>query len=203
LPANQLYEDNKREPFNHLRGFCLLSTNDLGDFLEHSVYPALFDRLDLAFPEYRFRRKGNRWEASTADATRSLPGSPRPDRVNCYVNRPWGLVIQGGGFVRLLDLVNGGTKPSGPDFAAAVCKLADLAGIPMLEREVSTEDAERQAKRHARRSALETVAALCRETLLSADGENACAYLEGRGLDHVAQEACAPAKAARAPRRTA
>jgi hypothetical protein len=159
LPANQLYED-KREPFNHLRGFCFLSTSDLGDFLERSVYPALFDRLDRAFPEYRFRRKGNRWEASTADATRSLPGSPRPDRVNCYVNRPWGLVIQGGGFVRLLDLVNGGTKPSGPDFAAAVRKLADLAGIPMLEREVSTEDAERQAKRHARRSALETVAAL-------------------------------------------
>jgi DNA primase len=58
----------------------------------------------------------------------------------------------------------------------------------MLEREVSTEDAERQAKRHARRSALEAVAALCRETLLSAEGKNARAYLEGRGLDYVAQE---------------
>jgi cellulose biosynthesis protein BcsQ len=80
-----------------------LSTNDLGDFLDREVYPALFDRLDSAFPEYRFRRKGNRWEA-TADATRSLPDKPRPARVNCYVNRPWGLVTQGGEFVRFLDL---------------------------------------------------------------------------------------------------
>ena len=73
--------------------------NDLDDFLDGKVYPALFDRLDRAFPEYGFKRKGNRWEA-TADATRSLPGSPRPDRVNCYGNSPWGLVIQGGDFVR-------------------------------------------------------------------------------------------------------
>jgi hypothetical protein len=163
-----------------------LSTNDLGDFLDREVYPALFDRLDGAFREYGFERKGNRWEA-TADASRSLPGSPRPDRVTCYVNRPWGLVIQGGGFVRFLDLVNGGTKPSGSDYPEAVRKLADLAGVTMPERQVSPEQAERYAKQHARRSALETVAALCRETLLSDAGKNARAYLEGRGLDAAAQ----------------
>ena len=89
-----------------LKGFPLLSTNDLGDFLDREVYPALFDRLDGAFREYGFKRKGHRWEATDANASRSLPGQPRPDRVNCYVNRPWGLVIQGGDFVRFLDLVS-------------------------------------------------------------------------------------------------
>jgi DNA primase len=165
-----------------------LNANDLGEFLDREVYPALFGRLDSAFREYGFRRKGDRWEATAADATRSLPGSPRPERVNCYGNRPWGLVIHGGHFVRFLDLVNGGTKPSGSDFPEAVRKLAERVGLSMPEREVSTEDAERHAKRHARRSALETVAALCRKTLLSDAGENARAYLEGRGLDTAAQE---------------
>lgn len=165
-----------------------MSTNDLGDFLDREVYPALFDRLDSAFPEYGFRRRGNHWAATADGASRSLPGSPRPHRVNCYVNRPWGLVIQGGDFVRFLDLVNGGIKPSGSDFPEAVRKLAGLVGVTMPERQVSNEDAERNAKRHARRSALETVATLCRGTLLSLAGENARKYLEVRGLDGAAQE---------------
>lgn len=163
-------------------------TNDLGDFLDREVYPALFDQLDRAFPQFGFRRKGNQWEATDENASRSLPGSPRPDRVCCYANRKYGLLIHGGDFVRFLDLANGGTKPSGVDFPEAVRKLADLAGVTMPERQVSNEDAERHAKRHARRSALETVAALCRETLLSDAGKNARAYLEGRGLDDAAQE---------------
>jgi hypothetical protein len=47
-----------------------LSASDLGDFLDREIYPALFDRPDSAFPEYGFKRMGNKWEAST-DATRS------------------------------------------------------------------------------------------------------------------------------------
>jgi DNA primase catalytic core len=160
---------------------------DLGDFLDREVYPALFDRLDGTFREYGFRRRGNRWEA-TAEATRALPGSPRPERVCCYADRSWGLVIHGGDFVRFLDLVNGGTKPTGADFPEAVRKLADLAGVTMPERQASHEEAERHAKRHARQSALETVAALCREMLQSEGGARAREYLEGRGLDQQAQE---------------
>ena len=160
---------------------------DLGDFLDHEVYPALFDRLDRAFPEYGFYRRGKHWQA-TADASRALPGSPRPDRVCCYENRPWCLVIHGRNPVRLLDLVNGGTKPTGADFPDAVRKLADLAGVPFPERQVSREEAERHAKRHARRSALEAVCTLCRATLLCDGGKAARTYLEGRGLDAGAQD---------------
>ena len=160
---------------------------DLGDFLDHEVYPVLFDRLDRAFPEYGFYRWAEHWVATT-DATRALPGSPRPERVYCYSNRPWCLVIHGGNPVRLLDLVNGGTKPTGADYPEAVRKLSDLAGVPFQERQVSPEEAKRHAKRHARRSALEAVCFLCRTTLLSDGGKAARAYLEGRGLDAGAQE---------------
>jgi hypothetical protein len=160
---------------------------DLGEFLDHEVYPALFDRLDRAFPEYGFQRRGKHWEA-TAEATRALPGSPRPDRVCCYGNRPWCLVVHGGNPVRLLDLVNGGTKPTGADYPEAVRKLSELAGVPFPQREVSPEEAKRHAKRHARRSALEAVCFLCRTTLLSDGGKATRAYLEGRGLDAGGQE---------------
>jgi DNA primase len=160
---------------------------DLGDFLDHEVYPALFDRLDRAFPEYGFCRRGKHWVATT-DATRVLPGSPRPDRVYCYGNRPWCLIIHGANPVRFLDLVNGGTKPTGADFSEAVRKLSELAGVPLPERQVSLEEARHHAKRHAHRGALEAVCFLCRATLLSDAGKAARAYLEGRGLDTCAQE---------------
>ena len=68
---------------------------DLGEFLEQEVYPALFERLDAAFPDFGWQRKGNRWEA-TAEHTRTLAGSPRPDRVQAYDNTPFGFQIQGG-----------------------------------------------------------------------------------------------------------
>ena len=147
-------------------------TYDLGDFLDREVYPALFQRLDLAFPEYRFRRLLDRWEASD-NATRALPGAPRPDHVDCYPDRPWGLVVHGGGFVRFLDLVNGGVKPNGADFVDAVRKLAGLAGVSMPQQQVTREEAERHARRYARRAALAAVVALCRKTILSDEGENA------------------------------
>lgn len=162
-------------------------STDLGEFLDREVYPSLYERLDLAFPEYGFVRRGNKWEA-TSDNTRMLPGSPRAERVTCYANRPYGLVIHGGEFVRLLDLANGGTRPTGADFPAAVRKLAEMAGARLPEREVSAEEAERTAKRNARRSALETVVAFCRATLASTAGKAARDYLERRGLDTKAQE---------------
>ena len=70
-------------------GSSATSRTDLGEFLDHHVYPALAQRLDRAFPEYGFRRCGNAWLASQ-EVTRDLPGAPRPDRVYCYDNRPWG-----------------------------------------------------------------------------------------------------------------
>jgi hypothetical protein len=67
--------------FSPFKGFLLLKTSDLGDFLEREVYPALFDRLDSAFPEYGFKRRGKLWTATADSASRSLPGSPPADRA--------------------------------------------------------------------------------------------------------------------------
>ena len=125
---------------------------DIGDFLDHDVYPALFERLDIAFPEYEFERYGNRWVAKS-DATRNLPREPRPLQVQCYRDRPWGLVIRGGDLVRFLELVNGGKRPTAAEFPAAVRTLAERGEVPFPEREISPGEAERSARRNARRCA--------------------------------------------------
>lgn len=160
--------------------------DNLGEFLDEAIYPALFARLDHAFPEYGFERRGRGWCATT-DATRQLPNAPRAARVYCYENRPHGLVVQGGDFVRFLDLVNGGRKPVGAEFPDAVRKLADLAGVPVPERQATPESMERLAKQHARRGVLETLVEATHAFLLQPAGKEARAYLAGRGYsdDHM------------------
>lgn len=149
---------------------------DLNTFLDREVYPALFQKLDAAFPDYGFRRRGRYWQASQ-DATRALPGSPRPDRVYCYPNRPWGLVVQGEGVVRFLALVNDGRRPDGPDFVPAVKRLCELAGVPFPEPEVSPEELLRLRWQEARRAAVEAVLVHAETALWSEAGAAARAYL--------------------------
>lgn len=159
---------------------------DLGEFLDREVYPALFNRLDTAFPEFGWKRRaGGGWTATT------WPGDfpftvqhENPDRLMVYANRPWWIKVHGHEGVRFLDLVNHGRRPSGPEFVEAVRKLADLAGVRFPEREVTPEEMERASRRDARRSALETVIGHCHEALLGPAGEAARTYLKDRrGLD--------------------
>ena len=162
---------------------------DLDEFLSREVYPALHRRLDAAFPEFGWRRRGDAWVATEEAATRRLPGAPRPDRVYVYANRPWGMVIQGGGFVRWLRYLNGGAHPSGPDFVEAVRRLAAAAGLRLPERDHDPDEVDRLQRRHARSSVLETAAALFQEVLRSDRGAAARAYLAQRGLGEEAIQA--------------
>jgi len=161
---------------------------DLKEFLDREVYPALFERLNLAFPEFGFSRKGNTWVATT-EAARKLPGSPRQGgRVYCNRERPSGLKLQGGNFVPFLDLVSGGKEASGPGLPAVARKLAELAGVRFLDSEVLIKEAEQEAERKASLSAIEAVAELCRALLVSERGGAERAYLERCGLNVQAQK---------------
>ncbi len=155
---------------------------DLGDFLDREVYPALYDRLDAAFPEFGFRRKGSAWIATNAGGSRSLPGSPRPDRVYCYRNTPFLLVVQGGERMPLLHYAAGGRPPRGVDFVEAVRKLAGLAGVRVPEREYTPEERQRTERRERQRDIRDVFLAKAHELLLTDWGVMARAYLEKRGF---------------------
>jgi DNA primase len=157
---------------------------DLGEFLDREIYPALFSRLDLAFPEFGWVPKGGNWVAT--EWPNSFPygaQEQRPDRLMVYADRPWWVKVHGHAGVRFLDLVNGGRRPDGAEFVAAVRELADRAGVRFPEREPSAEEVERVGKREARRSVLESVIVHCQQALWSERGEAARAYLrDNRGL---------------------
>jgi DNA primase len=159
-------------------------TQDRGDFLDREVYPALFARLDSAFPEFEWKRRGaTAWEATVWPAGFPYPVEHKtPDRLMVYADRPWWIKVHGHTGVRFLDYVNGGTRPVGPAFPDAVRKLAKLAGVPFPERELSEEEREKVHKREGRRAALEAVIAHAQEVLFSVAGAEARDYLHGRGF---------------------
>jgi len=167
-------------------------SEDLNLFLDEVIYPALFDRLPSAFPFFGWRKSGSAWVATSWPADFPEPvEDPRPDRLMVYPDRPHWVKVHGHAGVRFLDLVNGGRKPTGPEFLPAVRSLCDLAGVPFPEREVSAEEVERRQKVEARRSALEVVTEYAQETLFSPAGKDALSFLtkergftvdEARGL---------------------
>src|SRR5688572_9075813 len=103
----------------------------LTDFLDHDLFPALYRVLDQAFPEFGFRARPQSWVATNEVHSRTLPGSPRPDRVECYTNTPFGFTVHGGEFVPWLAYVSGGHMPRGGEFIEAVKQVARKAGLPL------------------------------------------------------------------------
>ena len=61
-------------------------------YLENAVQPALFDKLDLAFPEFCWKRTTRGWIATDRAFTKERFGA-RPDPLVC--NRPLGFLIYG------------------------------------------------------------------------------------------------------------
>ena len=164
----------KGKPYGH--------SEDLTSLLDVTVYPALWDRLDSAFPEFGWSRKGRLWEATNKDDTRTLQGSPRPDRVEAYENTPWGFIIQGGDFVRWLSYVSGNSSPRGQSFIDAVRTLCDKAGVLFPERTRTPEQADAAEKNEARRSVLETVVEAAEKAIRKPENSKAADYLTGRGF---------------------
>lgn len=157
---------------------------DLDAYLTETVYPALFDRLDGAFPEFDWTKDGDAWQARAwpADFPYAVQDR-RPDRLMVYPDRPWWIKVHGHAGVRFLDYANGGRRPTGEDFPKAVRSLCVLAGVPCPLGEQDAERTEHAHRREDRRAVLEDVAASCSEVLWSERGEQARAYLRAeRGL---------------------
>jgi len=97
-----------------------------GRFLEESVLPALYERLDDAFPEFGWVRSRDGWVATNRTFTKEAFGA-RPDRIVC--RRPFGFLVHGGEPMTWTAYVSGGRTARGADFPRAVQELARRAGI--------------------------------------------------------------------------
>jgi DNA primase len=156
---------------------------DLDTYLDEIVYPALFERLNESFPEFRWKRRGKHWVAKCWPRDFPDPARERrPDRLMVYANRPWWIKVHGHQGVRFLAYVNGGRKPDGAAFVEAVRTLCARAGVPFPEQPLTPEAAALLRDRELRRAALDTVIALVQNVLWSPRGKAARSYLAARGF---------------------
>lgn len=145
---------------------------DMKDLLEQEVFPALWKRLDSAFPAFEFRlsRNSRYWHATNEQAARQLPGSPRPGRVMAYGDTPFGFTIQGDQFIPWIVYLSGEPSPRGVRFIEIVKDLCQRSGVAFPEQEP-------QGVKSRREVILEEVLAFCEKTLWRKEGERAVVYL--------------------------
>jgi hypothetical protein len=162
---------------------------DLGAYLDETVYPALYERLGAALPDFGWRDLGDRRVASSWPPTFPVDAEHKnPERLVVFKDAPWHVWVHGREHVRFLELTaraGAGRTPRGQDFLDAVRKLCELADVPFPERELTGEEREVQEHREARRAVLARTAAYCRDLLWqdAPEARAARAFLRARGLD--------------------
>ncbi len=157
---------------------------NLSAWMDHELYPALFERLETSFPTFNFVRRGRAWVATTWPADFPVTvNDPRPDRLMVYENAPFIVKVHGYvGGVRLLDLVNGGRKPTAPEFLSVLRQLATLAGLVLPEREVDEAELHALRDEEERRAVLESTITVSQGVFWSSLGAEARGYFHGRGF---------------------
>jgi DNA primase catalytic core len=102
------------------------------DFIKYQLYPALFYRVDIAFPEHKFSRFPGGWRSPTY-----LDGSEHPknrlDKTIISKRAPGFILEQGGETLSLVDYV---MRRDNVDFLAAVKNLSDIAGLQIPEIDI-------------------------------------------------------------------
>ncbi len=158
----------------------------LGDYLDDVVLPAVFERLDEAFPEFGWRASSDGWVATNRDTTKRLFDA-RPERVVC--NRPFGVLVHGGPSLSWPAYLCGGEPPRGRQFLEVARRLCELAGVAFPDHEVSAEELHARERAERRRAALEKFFEITARFLHEDIGAAARCYLEARGIDEaVAKE---------------
>jgi DNA primase len=153
---------------------------DISKILEEKIYPALWQILPSAFPEFGFKEKKNSFIASNKNFTKTLSGTPRPDRVQAYQNSPHGFVIHGGEFVTWLRYINGMQYPKGFDFIKAAKTLFEKVGEPFPERNLPDSAVRTLAERERKQNLLESFWSFCQAELSQAS--HALQYAQKRGV---------------------
>lgn len=159
------------------------SRPDLGSVADEACR-VLFGRLDIALPEFGWRRHGDHWTGTAWPSGFPMAcNGQHPDRLMVYANATHWIKVHGHTGVRFLDYVNNGRKPVGPEFPAAVRRLCELAGVPFPEDAArDPEWSKRERLLEDRRRCLEIVVEHAQGVLWSEHGGVARAFLVKRGL---------------------
>lgn len=149
--------------------------NNLTDFINESLYPALWERIDSAFPELNFQRRGGEWRSShKLDGSASSPS--REDKTVVTKKKPHLIHEQGGETYSLVDfqLVRTGHVPGakGAELVEALRSLAGICGLELPEG-----DSEEYKEYKERQERYERLASEMKTALFTPEGADVLAYL--------------------------
>jgi hypothetical protein len=150
--------------------------------MDEEVFTRLYDQLDVAWPEFGFDPRGDRWVATDCPAGFPSPGGEvRPDRIMCYADAPHAFHVQGLWSMSWARYLNKG-KPLGGVYEEVCRGLAKKVGVPFPELDLTDADREDARRWEERRDLLRQMIRLCRDYLFSPHGVAARAYMKGRGF---------------------
>ena len=106
--------------------------SDTTELLHREVYPRIFERADIVFPELNFARTGSDWH-SPVKLDGSSPKRSRNDKTVITAKVPYYLLEQGGESISFWNYIQ--TRDNLPNNHAVLEQLAALAGytLPRLE----------------------------------------------------------------------
>lgn len=143
------------------------------------LLPALFERLDTAFPEFGWVRDSRGWRATNEQVCKSVAGASQR-RVVCH--GPMGFLAHGGGNTTWFQYVSGERKPGGEAFQAALRDLCARAGIAYTARPITEEERIEIERKQTLGSVLEDIWQLVRNELTVEELNARKKYLVSRDL---------------------
>ena len=146
------------------------------DWIKYELYPTLFERIDIALPEFSFKEYRGDWRSSLK-INLNNPREKRPDKTVVSKKAPGRILEQGGETLSLVDYVMRRDKV---DFIQAVKTLADVAEIKIPEDDKFNQDSYQRDRNQA--TILEDCNSYfiyCLET--SPGAKDVKAYLTSRG----------------------
>lgn len=154
--------------------------NTITDFINYELYPALWDRLDRAFPSMHFQRRGGDWQ-SPYKLNGERSSDNRADKSVVTKRYPHIILEQGGESMNLVNFylqsTGRSTTTKGAELAEALRSLCTSIGLTLPEgdSEAYRADKERQEK-------LEAAAYKMQRALFKEEGAATLQYLtEKRG----------------------
>lgn len=101
--------------------------SNIGDWLNREVYPSLFEKVDIVFPELNFERFRNGWR-SNLKIDGSNPKQARPDKTVISSKTPYCILEQGGEVKSIYDYIKQRNHLTDKQ---TLEKLSQLSGIPL------------------------------------------------------------------------
>ena len=151
--------------------------NTLTEFIQYELYPALYERLDSAFPELQLKRRSN-GDWHSPNKLNGEASSPfREDKTVVTMKKPHLLHEQGGDTLSLVDyqLTRMGYQPGakGAELVEAVRSLSSVCSL-----ELPNSDTEEYKAYKERQERLEALARQMKKALFTPEGEDVLFYLQ-------------------------